>query len=155
MKKLLFLATIAIIVTACKKDKLEYETASFEVSCNTCTIAYDNDGDQSTKLVNASFKKDLKLSSNASITVTPKTNTTFRFYLTNIEVYSLAITGTTTFRYDYKSNTLHDGINTRSFGTPKGSSPSKETSTKCGAKTQGGGSCQRVVKGGGYCWQHK
>ncbi|WP_316838957.1 hypothetical protein [Pedobacter gandavensis] len=155
MKKLLFLAAIAIGFTACKKDKLEYETAAFEVSCSTCTIAYDNDGDQSTKSVSASFKKDLKLPSNASITVTPKANTTFRFYLTNREVYSIVVTRPTTFRYDYKANTLHDGVNTRSFGAPKSSSSGKETSSTCGATTKEGGRCQRVVKGGGYCWQHK
>jgi hypothetical protein len=31
MKKILFLAAIAIGISACKKDKIEYENAAFEV----------------------------------------------------------------------------------------------------------------------------
>lgn len=155
MKNLVFLAAIAIIILGCKKDKFEYENAAFEISCNACSISYDNDSDQSTQFVNTSFKKDLKPSSNANITVTAKGNTTFRFYLTQQEVYSMVVSGTRTFRYDYKSNTLNDGTSTRSFGSPKNTSNSKETSKKCGARTKDGGSCQRLVSGGGPCWQHK
>lgn len=155
MKKILFLAAIAIGVSACKKDKIEYENAAFEVSCNTCSVTYDNDGDQSSQVVSTSLKKDLKRPSNAKITITPKGSTIFRFYLTAQEVYSVVVNGATTFRYDYKSNTLSDGTNTKSFGAPKSNSGSKESSKVCGARTKEGGSCQRVVKGGGYCWQHK
>lgn len=155
MKKILFLAAMAIGISSCKKDKIDYEAAAFEVLCNTCDITYDNDGDRSTKTVSPSFKKNLKLPSNANVTVTPKGSTIFRFYLTSQEVYSIVVNTATTFRYDYKSNTLSDGTNTKSFGPPKSNSNNKETSKKCGARTKDGGSCQRLVKGGGYCWQHK
>lgn len=155
MKKLLFLAAITIGISGCKKDKIDYEAAAFEVSCNACTVSYDNDGDRSANTVSPSFKKDLKLPSNANITVTSKGSATFRFYLTSTEVYSTVVNGTTTFRYDYKANTLNDGTSTKSFGAPKKNSNNKESSQICGARTKDGGSCQRLVKGGGYCWQHK
>lgn len=32
--------------------------------------------------------------------------------------------------------------------------PSSSYSSACGARTKAGGSCRRMVKGGGRCWQH-
>lgn len=152
MKKLLFMVFIALGITGCKKDKLEYEAAAFEVLCSNCSVTYNNDGPQLTQTVNTSFKKDLKHPSNANITVKANGNATFQLYLTNLEVYSITMNGTKTFSYDYKSNTLNDGSSTRSFGTPSSSS---SNSKRCGAATKNGGSCQRLVSGGGYCWQHR
>jgi len=154
MKKMLFAAVMLIGFIGCKKDEIEYEPASFSVACNNCTISYENAGDKANETVASILKKDLKQNTNANITITSKGTTTFRFFLTYREVYTLIINGTQTFRYDYKTNTLHDGNNTHSFGTPTKKPSSGTSSSKCGAPTKGGGSCQRLVKGGGRCWQH-
>lgn len=154
MKKTLFLAIMLISLISCKKDEIEYEPAGFSVACNTCTISYDNAGANATETVTTMFQKDLKRASNAKITVVAKGNTTFRFLLTYQEVYTIIVNGTQTFSYDYKTNTLHDGNTTHSFGAPSKKPSNKESISKCGAPTKGGGSCQRLVKGGGRCWQH-
>lgn len=154
MKKILFLALMLTGLIGCKKDEIEYEPAGFSVACNTCTISYDNNGDRGTQTVTNSFKKDLKHATNANITIVSKGTTTFHFFLTYQEVYSIIVNGSQTFRYDYKTNALHDGTNTHSFGAPSKKPSNQTSSSKCGAPTKAGGSCQRLVKGGGKCWQH-
>jgi hypothetical protein len=39
--------------------------------------------------------------------------------------------------------------------SPNTSARPAETSAACGARTQSGGYCKRVVKGGGRCCQHQ
>jgi hypothetical protein len=154
MKKNLILTIMIISLIGCKKEEIEYETASFSIECSTCSISYDNAGDKATETVISSFKKELKYPSNASITVVAKGITTFRFLLAYREVHTKIVNGTQTFHYNYKSNILHDGTTTHSFGTPDKKPNNQTSSSKCGARTKDGGSCQRLVKGGGRCWQH-
>lgn len=80
MKKMLLMVSILIGFIGCKKEEIEYEPASFSVACNNCTISYDNTGDKANETVTSTFKKDLKHTSNANITVSSKGTTTFRFF---------------------------------------------------------------------------
>jgi len=154
MKKTLMLFITAISLISCKKEETVYEPASFAVNCSSCTVSYDNAGNTVTETVTSSLVKDLKQANNVNVTVTAKGITTFRFLLTFQEVYTVVVNGTKTFQYDYKTNTLHDGSTTHSFGTPTKNTGNQTSSSKCGARTKDGGSCQRLVKGGGRCWQH-
>jgi len=38
---------------------------------------------------------------------------------------------------------------------PRTETASSSTTTVCGARTKSGKTCQRKVKGGGFCWQHR
>lgn len=148
-----------------KVSETETDIYAYEVTCVTCEIQF-TDENKSTKKVshsngkwNYSFKKAI----DADLKINVKTtNTNFQ----NINVYILKNSDVIYGDLGYNSFELlyniKSGQKSMKFGSYAGGAngsgsnggTTKPTSSVCGARTKAGGSCKRVVSGGGRCWQH-
>lgn len=181
----LFFFLLVLICSACSKKnhepeeviKTQIDTYSYEVTCTACEIQFMDKNKSTKKITNNSgkwsysFEKVNDVDLKINIITTNKTYQNINAYiLKNDEViygdlgynsFDLAYnvkSGQKSMAYgSYSAGSTGTGNGPGSGGTGTGSSEgsTKPTSSVCGARTKAGGSCKRVVVGGGRCWQHK
>jgi len=160
MKHQLFILPLVLLLfTACKKDSLEegqleeeqFETYGYEVECSRCDISYIDENKKTITVKERSGKFvvdfNLKVYHNLELSIVlPSVNT------------SAAKAMITKNGYPIKSHQSRSSFRLTAEGSSGNAGPSnpstQPTSCKCGARTKGGGSCQRKVAGCGRCWQH-
>lgn len=175
---LLFFLLIIFCSSCSKKSqepeeiiKTEIDTYSYEVTCTACEIQYLDANKSNKKIINAngkwsySFEKtnDAELKINI-ITTNKAYQSISAFILKNNDViYGDLGYNSCELLYNIKSG--HKSMVYGSYiagsggsngpgGSGSNGGSTKPTSSLCGARTKTGGSCKRVVSGGGRCWQH-
>lgn len=172
LKKYLLLFVTLLSLNACSKKQEPVaeepiDEFSYEVECTSCEIIY-TDKSNVTKTIKHTTGKweyrfdqkisfELKLSIKTSLTSQQTINA---YILKNKET----VYGNTGYNYADITYNTQNAKGTNSFGSYRNSEPGNgginngggtPTSSVCGARTKSGGSCKRMVVGGGRCWQHR
>lgn len=145
--------------------KTETDIYSYEVTCTACEIRFLDEDKSTKKITNTSGKwsyffekiSDVELKINIITTSNAYQNIS-AFILKNNEVIYGDL-GYNSFELLYNIKSGQKSMKYGSYNAGPGGSGSNGGSTKpgsslCGARTKTGGSCKRVVSGGGRCWQH-
>jgi hypothetical protein len=169
----LLFSLLILLCSSCSKKgqepegviKTEIDTYSYEVTCTACEINFLDKDKSSKKIIHTngkwsySFEKagDAELKINIITTNSAYQNIS-AFILKNNEVIYGDL-GYNSFELLYNIKSGQKAITYGSYTAGPGGSGSnggstKPTSSVCGARTKTGGSCKRVVSGGGRCWQH-
>lgn len=146
MKTFLQILFFAFLFIGCQKESSEDDTYGYETECEYCDINYINDVGVNVYVYGhkGSWKKEFPRSifSEMRITVTAKQSTS-----KNVSAHITKNGGRLVSQSGYSSVTARH--------TVIRSGTSKPVSDICGAPTQKGVPCQRIVSGGGRCWQHQ
>lgn len=172
---LLVLLCISLSIS-CKKKEDEvignhptavYTKYSYEVNCNYCDILYTDASNVSKTIRNHTgdwryqFPSKVTFELKLNIKTTSSSYQTISAYiLKNDEaVYGKLGYNTANLSFNtetgYGNSSFGQYVNPSSGGGNGGGGTTTPVSSVCGAKNKSGGYCQRVVVGGGRCWQHK
>lgn len=160
MKRALYLLSVIVLLASCSKSD---HTISYELSLtrsNEFPINIQLDGVSAIfNTANIVMPVNIKGNQTKVIRIYYVSNGNESFALTvkknGITVHNAQSTSAE-FVLDkagYSSGIPFTGSSTSSPGSNGGSSSSQNV-CPCGAPTKKGGSCQRMVKGCGRCWQH-
>jgi outer membrane lipoprotein-sorting protein len=174
-----FAILLSLLLGCTKKDEepqdikeVDKPVYSYEVTCNSCEIQFSDQNKNQQKISHTSGKwsytfttvpsHDLKI----IIKTISSTYQNINAYIVKNDEVIYGDLGYNTVEILYN---VASGQKSMIAGTyinppvipPSGgtttppSQPSQPTSSLCGARTKAGGSCKRVVIGGGRCWQHR
>ncbi|MGY0041299.1 hypothetical protein [Pedobacter sp. NJ-S-72] len=164
---------LAMLCSSCSKNnqepepvvKPETDTYTYEVTCTSCEIQFLDENKNTKKITNSSGKWSypFKKASDAELKINIKTtNNVYQdisaYILKNSDVIYGDL-GYNSFELLYNIKSGQKSMKYGSYAAGSGGSGSNGGSTKpsssvCGARTKTGGSCKRIVSGGGRCWQH-
>lgn len=165
---------LVVFCSACSKKSQEIEQIiktktdiySYEVTCNACEIQFLDKNNNTKKVINNNGKWSYSFDGADAAELKINVITTSSAYQ-NINAYILknneVIYGELGYNnfellYNVKSGqrSMAYGSYSPGPGVPgSNGGNTKPTSSLCGAKNKTGGYCQRVVSGGGRCWQHR
>jgi len=153
-------------------NEVDKPVYSYEVTCTSCEIQFSDQNKNQQKISHTTGKWNYTFTSAPSHDLKIIVKTISSSYQ-NINAYILkndeVIYGDLGYNNVEISYNVVSGEKSMIAGTyinpsvtpPSGgtttqpSQPSQPTSSVCGARTKAGGSCKRVVIGGGRCWQHR